>query len=155
MTIVGGYLVACLGLVILGVAGDIRPFALVVYALALAIVAGLLAGFNVYRGRSLRAIMGRIKGAAPVVPTGIVEAPTEKVAGILRELRGVRGEVVTIDRGAAAINGRADRAIDLARGIKGFFVGVRSSVHKIDAHTNSIDCATLLNIVGRTTGCNQ
>jgi hypothetical protein len=109
VTIVGGYLVACVGLVILGLAGDIRPFSLVVYALALAIVAGLLAGFNIYRGRSLRAIMGRIKGAAPVVPTGIVEAPTEKVDGIIGELRGLGfhevGTTITTVDGAPPMQG--------------------------------------------------
>ena len=94
---------------------------------------------------------------AAVGPQGATDATSIKasVTRILRELRGVSGEVVTIDAGAAAINRRADRAIDLARGIKRDFEGVRSGVDKIDAHANSIDCATLLNIVGRTTGCNQ
>ena len=87
MRTVGAYLVVCVALVVFGAAGEVRPFSLVVYALALAVVAGLLTGFNAYRARSLRGIMGRIKGAAPIVPTGIVEAPTEKVAKLLGELR--------------------------------------------------------------------
>ena len=77
------------------------------------------------------------------------------VTRILSDLRGTNGEVVTIERGVAAINGRADRAIDLAKGIKTDFEGVLSGVNKIDAHANSIDCAALLNIVGMTSGCNQ
>jgi len=105
--------------------------------------------FSINRlGRSIFAAVG---------PAGATDATSIKasVGRILSELRGVSGEVVTIDRGAAAINGRADRAIDLARGIKGDFEGVLSGVTKIDAHANSIDCATLLNIVGRTPSCNQ
>jgi methyl-accepting chemotaxis protein len=94
---------------------------------------------------------------AAVGPEGATDSTSinASVTRILRELRGTNAEVVTIDRGAAAINRRADRAINLARGIKSDFAGTRAGVDKIDAHANSIDCAALLNIVGQTTGCNQ
>lgn len=87
--LVGAYVVVCVGLVVFGALGDVRPMGLTVYALGLAIVAGLATGFNVFRGRQLRAIMSRIKAAAPVVPTGIVEAPPVPVASLLTELRGL------------------------------------------------------------------
>jgi hypothetical protein len=98
-----------------------------------------------------RSIFGAV-GAQGATDSTTIKA---SVTRILRELRGVSGEVATIDPGAAAIKGRADRAIDGGRGIKGDFEGVRSGVDKIDAHANSIDCATLLNIVGQTTGCKR
>jgi hypothetical protein len=109
MKIVGAYLIVCVGLVVFGAAGDVRPFTLVGYALALATVAGLLTGFNAYRARSLREIMGRIKGAAPTIPTGIVEAPTEKVARLLDELRRLGfaqiGTTITTVGGAPPMQG--------------------------------------------------
>ncbi|MGH3994535.1 MAG: hypothetical protein ACRDSN_19000, partial [Pseudonocardiaceae bacterium] len=79
-------------------------------------------------------------------------------ASVTRILRTfVRLEPVTrsIDRGVAAINGRADRAIDLARAAHGDLNAVNNDVTKIDAHANSIDCAPLLNIVGQTQGCQR
>ncbi len=73
MKVVGAYLMVCAGLVAFGALGDQRPFSLVGYALPLAIVAGLITGFNVVRGRTLRRIMSRIKAAPPSIPTGLVE----------------------------------------------------------------------------------
>jgi len=95
--------------------------------------------------------------ATAVGPPGATDATSIKasVTRILADLSGVNRTVPSIDRGVAAINGRADRAINLARGIKSDFDGILSGVNKIDAHANSIDCAPLLNIVGKTTGCNQ
>jgi hypothetical protein len=63
---------------------------------------------------------------------------------------------MSIDSGVAAINGRADRAIGLAAGIKSDFdqilaqVGTDISQNSILGHANSIDCSRLLNtaIVG-------
>lgn len=99
-------------------------------------------------GRSINAAVG---------PPGATDSSSIK-ASVTRILRTfVRLEPVTrsIDRGVAAINGRADRAIDLARAAHGDLNAVNEGVKKIDAHANSIDCATLLNIVGRTTGCQR
>ena len=92
------------------------------------------------------------------------------VGRILSDLTAVDREVESIDRGVAAINRRGDRAIVGARGIKGDFVGILSQVgfgspagHQsggagkagIHGHANSIDCAPLINIVGRTQYCNR
>jgi hypothetical protein len=87
MKIVAAYAVVCTALVTIGAVGDLRPFSLTVYAVALAVAAGCITAFNVLRGRSLRAMMGRIKDAAPAIPSGIVEAPTARVATLLAELR--------------------------------------------------------------------
>lgn len=109
-------------------------------------------------GSAVSSINGSVRSIFTAVgPPGATDSTSIKasVTRILRELRAVSGEVVTIDRGVAAINGRGDRAIETVRGIKSDFDGILSNVTKIDAHANSIDCATLLNIVGRTTGCNQ
>jgi methyl-accepting chemotaxis protein len=94
---------------------------------------------------------------ASVGPAGATDSTSIKasVTRIKGQLESVNGHVASIDRGVAAINGRADKAIDLAKLIKSDFDGVLSGVNKIDAHANSIDCAALLNIVGHTTGCNQ
>lgn len=101
--------------------------------------------------RTAQSILAAVGPPGASDPTSI-KASVER---ILRTFVTLRPETVSIDRGVAAINGRADRAIDLARAIKGDFEGVRSSVNEIDKHANSIDCATLLNIVGRTQSCNQ
>ena len=90
------------------------------------------------------------------------------VGRILTDLTAVNSEVISIDRGVAAINGRADRAIDLARGIKGDFEGILANVGlgsaqghtnggktTIHGHANSIDCAALINLVGATQYCNR
>lgn len=89
MRLVGAYAIACLGLALLGALGGIRPASLTVYALGLAIVAGLATGFTVFRARQLRTVMGRIKAAAPVLPSGIVEAPPDRMATLLGQLRGL------------------------------------------------------------------
>lgn len=115
-------------------------------------------------GSSVLSINGRARSIfAAVGPPGATDSTSIKasVGRILRELGAVYPETVSIDRGVAAINGRADRAIGNAsrttgaRGIKRDFEGILSAVTKIDAHANSIDCATLLNIIGRTPSCNQ
>lgn len=94
---------------------------------------------------------------AAVGPPGATDSTSIKasVTRILRTFVALRPETVAIDRGVAAINGRADRAIDTVRGIKGDFVGIRGNVNKIDAHANSIDCAPLVNIAGPTSGCDR
>lgn len=68
--------------------------------------------------------------------------------------------VVSIDRagntgGVAAINGRADRAIALAQGIKSDFDQILATVGEINKHANSIDCSKLINFGGPTQSCNR
>ena len=68
--------------------------------------------------------------------------------------------VVSIDRagqtgGGQAINGRADRAIALAVGIKSDFDQILATVGEINKHANSIDCSKLINFGGPTQSCNQ
>lgn len=94
---------------------------------------------------------------ASVGPAGATDSTSIKasVTRILSELRIVDSEVVSIDSGVAAINRRAQTAIDTARAIKGDFGNVLSTVTEIDKHANSIDCAPLLNIVGQTESCNK
>jgi uncharacterized protein YoxC len=101
--------------------------------------------------RTARSILTAVGPPGATDPSSIKAS----VNRILRQLTALHPETRSIDRGVAAINGRADRAIDTVRGIKGDFEGIRSGVNKIDAHANSIDCATLLNIIGRTQGCNR
>lgn len=87
MRFLGAYVVVCLGLVLFGAVGDQRPFTLTVYPVVLASVAIVACGFNVLRARTLRRILGRIKDAAPRMPSGLVEAPSAEVAALLGELR--------------------------------------------------------------------
>ncbi len=117
-------------------------------------------GANVFsinaKGKSILAAVG---------PPGATDSTSIKasVSRILRTFVTLEPVTRSIDSGsggsngtgAAGINRRADDAIALAKGIHIDLDTVEGAVTKIDAHANSIDCATLLNIVGRTTGCIQ
>jgi len=114
-------------------------------------------------GSSVLQINSRARSIfAAVGPPGASDATSIKasVARILSQLRALDPVTRRIDSGGstggvAGINGRADRAIAGARGIKRDFEGILSGVTKIDAHANSIDCATLINIIGRTQSCER
>lgn len=104
---------------------------------------------------------------ASVGPPGATDPTSIKasVRRILSELRALDPVTRSIDNGRGArplsisgvsmINRRGDVAIGQARLIKGDFGNVLGNVTEIDKHANSIDCARLLNIVGRTQSCNQ
>jgi len=87
MRILGAYVVVCVGLVVFGLVGDVRPFSLTVYAVTLASVAIVMVGFNVLRLRTLRRIVASVRSAAPSAPQGIAEAPSEGVARLIAQLR--------------------------------------------------------------------
>ena len=104
---------------------------------------------------------------ASVGPRGASDPTSIKasVNRILGELRALDPVTRSIDNGKGAppltvsgvsmINRRGDLAIGQARLIKGDFGNVLNNVTEIDKHANSIDCARLLNIIGRTQSCNQ
>lgn len=108
---------------------------------------------------------------AKVGPTNAGEGSTSinaSVNRILSDVGQIDSEAESIDRGVAGINRRGDAAIGGVRPIKGDFVGILTNVgvgsaagHSngrtatIHGHANSIDCAPLLNIVGRTQFCND
>lgn len=114
-------------------------------------------------GASVFSIHGRVRSIFTAVgPPGATDPTSIKasVTRILSQLRRLDPVVHSIDNGgstggAAAINRRADRAIEGARGIHGDLSTVNADVGRINAHANSIDCATLLNIIGHTQSCNQ
>ncbi len=115
-------------------------------------------------GRTANQIAARV---GPVNATGGTSI-NASVRRILADLTRVDGEVRSIDRGVAAINLRADRGIQGARGIKGDFEGILTNVGlgspaghtsggkaTIHGHANSIDCSPILNLVGRTQYCDR
>lgn len=112
-------------------------------------------------GSSVLAINGRARSIfAAVGPRGATDPRSIKasVARILSELRALDPVTREIDNGgstdgAAGINRRGDVAIGGARGIEGDLSNVLTGVGRIDAHSNSIDCAPLLNIIGKTRAC--
>ncbi|MGI8946126.1 MAG: hypothetical protein ACR2GL_07815 [Thermoleophilaceae bacterium] len=96
------------------------------------------------------------------------------VGRILTSLRSIDRLTKRIDNGgptggAAAINRRADRAIDVVTAVNGDTEGILADVGfgttadgspdhgrgNIHGHANSIDCSPLLNIIGMTPYCNQ
>ncbi len=89
-----------------------------------------------------------------------IKASVNRILGELRALDPVTRSIDSgpegpNDTGAAGINRRGDDAIGGARLIKGDLGNVLGNVTEIDEHANSIDCARLLNIIGRTQSCNR
>ena len=111
--------------------------------------------------RSIFASVGPVGATDPTT----IKASVNRILGELRALHPVTRSIDGIpgregpfgigNRGAWAINMRADVAIDFGRDIKRDFEGILGNVREIDKHANSIDCARLLNIIGRTQSCNQ
>lgn len=123
-------------------------------------------------GGSVNSIHGLVGSIfAKVGPQGATDPDSIKasVGRILATFVALDPETRSIDRGVAAINGRGDRAIAGARGIKGDFEGILTNVgngtgsnghgskqnSSIHGHANSIDCAPLINIAGPTQYCNR
>ena len=115
-------------------------------------------------GRTASSILQRVGPENATDPNSI----NASVNRILSDLTRVNTEVGQIDRGVAAINRRADRGIQGARGIKGDFEGILTQVGlgsptghaaggkgTIHGHANSIDCAPLINVLGPTQYCNR
>lgn len=114
--------------------------------------------------RLARSIFASVGPRGATDPTTIKASVTRILGGlraldpVTRSIDGIPGRQGPFgigNRGVWSINKRADLAIDMARGIKRDFEGIRSGVNEIDKHANSIDCARLLNIIGRTQSCNQ
>ena len=119
-------------------------------------------GANVFsinaKGKSILAAVG---------PPGATDSTSIKasVSRILRTFVTLEPVTRSIDNGragaplgisgVAAINRRADLAINLAKGIHSDLDTVEGAVTKIDAHANSIDCAPLVNIAGPTQSCSR
>ncbi len=108
-----------------------------------------------------RSIFASVGPRGATDPTSI-KASVNRILGELRALDPVtrsidsnRGQGGGNGSGAAGINRRGDDGINGARGIKGDFGGILGNVREIDKHANSIDCARLLNIIGRTEFCNR
>ena len=105
---------------------------------------------------------------------GTVSAILGNATSIGATVRGIRGNLGTlqpvvrsINDGVATINGQADRAIELVRGIKldldsvlaevggGGIAGHTGAGGKtISGHANSINCSTAVNLLGNT-GCER
>ena len=107
--------------------------------------------------RTASSILQRVGPVNATDPSSI----NASVGRILSDVTGINREVRQIDPGVAAINRRADRAIGLARGIKGDFEGILANVGvgspaghgsnaraTIHGHANSIDCAPALQVLG-------
>ena len=117
--------------------------------------------------RRVGTVLGAV-GASNATEGGSIRA---SVDSILRTFRTLEPETRSIDEGVAAINGRADAGIARAAALKSDFEPIRELVgegalgvpgpHSVDGlgsihgHANSIDCAPLLNIVGRTQSCGE
>jgi hypothetical protein len=97
----------------------------------------------------------------PVVVSilGNAQSINRTVASIRGNLSTLRPVVVSIDRGAATINGQADRIIALLRAVKGDTAGILTEVggpgpgghgsRTIHGHVNGIACSVTL------AGCNS
>lgn len=108
-----------------------------------------------------------------VGPPNATDATSIKasVGRILGHLRDIDSDTKSIEPGVAAINGRADKGIVTVRGIERDLNGVLANVGfglagggpdhgtagnaGIHGHTNSIDCAPLVNIAGATSYCGR
>ncbi len=93
MMLVVAFVAVTAAIVGLAIAGEARPFSLAPFLVGPAVVAVAGAALGFFRLRSLEATIGTLRAAVPMVPTGLVEAPTEKVATLLGGLRGLGFEV--------------------------------------------------------------
>jgi methyl-accepting chemotaxis protein len=95
----------------------------------------------------VRSIFGHVVNIFSTVgPTNATDRSIRgNVRRILRTFVLLNPRVNSIDRGVAAINGRADRAAGLVAGLKGDFGPVNGQVVEINKHANSIDCSPAVN----------
>jgi methyl-accepting chemotaxis protein len=114
-------------------------------------------------GGSVASIHGRVATIEGVVgPTGAQDGSINaNVTRIHDNLGTTLGRVVSIRDGVVAINGRADTIIGLSKALHGDLSSVFSIVGSglrtatILGHANSIDCARLINLLGRTQSCGK